>query len=397
MEALKEKYYDLLTRGGSLTALCNLTAEYTNTPVAITLTTRMILRKSANYTKELTEEYTKAFEFLDREDTVEDVKEMNRLLLCGEPFAGMRMASRYKRINCGCFLDGKLVAVIDCPIVNDQVSGDALGVVKTASGAFMAALLMNRVVSRNMSHPLQSYVAAVLCGETYDMAQMRNFYSSCVDRDTVWRVIWTAPKPSYDQKDIYYIIDPFCGLNSGFIYTEYKNGYVLLMEQTYEKNFRQLVALGKNACYISVSEAFTDLQMVKKMVEMARSALQIAWFEGAGEEVVRVEKYKAAMIYLSGYRKPPEAIRENMLMDRIKQYDAQHGSEYYETIKVWLLNKSNVSKTAGKLSIHQNTVGYRLKKIGEIFEIDLQDCHVITELYLSLVVDLQNKPHAQGL
>lgn len=397
MKILKEKYYDLLTRGGSLTGLCNLTSEYTNTPVAITLTTRTILRKSANYTKELTEEYIKAFEFLDREDTIEDVKEMNRLLLCKEPFVKMWMASRYKRINCGCFLDGKLVAVIDCPIVNNQVAENALEVVKMASGAFTAALLMNRVISRNMSHPLESYVAAMLCKETYDMDQMRNFYDSYVDRDTVWRVIWAVPKPSYHQKDIYYAIDPFCRLNSGFIYTEYKDGYVLLMEQAYEKNFRQFAALCKSVCYISVSEAFTDLQMIKKMVEMARSALQIAWLEGAGEEVVCVEKYKVAMIYLSGYQKPSVAVRENMLTDKIKQYDVQHGSEYYETIKVWLLHESNVSKTAGKLNIHKNTVGYRLKKISEIFEVDLHDCHVITELYLSLLIDLRNKQCTQDL
>ena len=70
METLKEKYYEILIRGGSLTGLCNLTAGYTGTPVAITLTTRTILRKSSDYTKELTEEYTKAFAFLDREDTV---------------------------------------------------------------------------------------------------------------------------------------------------------------------------------------------------------------------------------------------------------------------------------------------------------------------------------------
>ena len=396
METLKEKYYEILIRGGSLTGLCNLTAGYTGTPVAITLTTRTILRKSSDYTKELTEEYTKAFAFLDREDTVEDVKEMNRLLLSGEPFARMWTASRYKRINCGCFLEGKLAAVIDCPVLNGQVPEHALEVVKLASGAFTAALLMTRVISRKMSHPLQSYVAAVLCGESYDMDQMRNFHDSYVDRDIVWRVIWTAPKPSGGQKDLHDIVDLFCGLNSGFIYVGYKDGYVLLMDQAYEKNFRQFVALGKNTCYISVSEAFTDLQMLGKMLEMARSALKIAQLEGAREDVVRVERYKAAMIYLSGYRKPPAAVQENMLTDRIKQYDARHRSEYYETIKEWLLNDSSVSKVAGKLDIHPNTVGYRLKKISEIFAIDLHDCHVITELYLSLLVDLQNRRQEGG-
>ncbi|MDO5765875.1 MAG: helix-turn-helix domain-containing protein [Elusimicrobiales bacterium] len=388
MEERKECYYDILVHGGSLQRLCNLTAEYLHNPVAITLTTRTIIRKSPDYTRELTEEYSKAYEFLEVSDTVDEVIEMNRLLLAGEPFSRVWVGSHHKRINCGCFLEGELAAVVDCPIVNGSLPEDAMEIVKMAAEVFVAALRMNGFISRDMRHPLDTYLAALLRGEVLEGHQMRNFYESHLDKPTVWQLFWLSPGEGKRAEQIRALVEPFCRANTGFYFCSYQDGYVVLMDAEYKRGFDLLLRMLRRVCYVSVSEQFTDLLHCRKMLSMAKRALKLAQAEGAERDVVFVEMYKVPLIYLSGYRKPLEGIREQSLIGRIKAYDAEHDSEFYQTVRVWLLNKGSAAAVAEKLNIHKNTVAYRIRKLEEIFGISLKDCHVITALYLSLLVEL---------
>ena len=388
MEELKEKYFEILTHGGNLTELCNLTAEYMNTPVAITLPTRTIIRKSANYTKELTEEYAGAFVWMEEEDTVEAVKDMNQLLLTGQPFSRMWLGSRYKRIDCGCFQEGQLVAVLDCPIVNGKASENAFEVLQMATDVFVTALRLNNYLSADTRHPLQSYLSALLRGEIIEGYQMKNFYNSYLKSSSMWRIVWMCPKKSHNKKDIRENIQSFCSLNRGFYQIEYKDGYAVLLDETGIRNIGYFVENSRKISYMCVSEEFTDLDQVKKMLDMAVNALKIAKVEENADGLVRVEKYKTVLIYMAGYKKPPVSVKEYSLIDQMREYDKRHQSEYCETIRAWLFNEGDVLKIADKLKIHKNTVSYRLKKISEVFGINLKDCHVVTELYLTIVREL---------
>jgi len=60
----------------------------------------------------------------------------------------------------------------------------------------------------------------------------------------------------------------------------------------------------------------------------------------------------------------------NVLEPLLKEED---GKELIETLKVYLENGSNCNKAAAKLYIHSNTVRYRVAKIQEICNIDLDD------------------------
>ncbi len=54
-------------------------------------------------------------------------------------------------------------------------------------------------------------------------------------------------------------------------------------------------------------------------------------------------------------------------------FDEAHGTQYLKTIQAYLLSGQNNRKSIQLLSLHQNTLFYRLAKIRELFEIDFQD------------------------
>ena len=60
-------------------------------------------------------------------------------------------------------------------------------------------------------------------------------------------------------------------------------------------------------------------------------------------------------------------------MEKLKQQDASAGTEYYRTLAVYLREERDQTKTADVLCVHRNTLIYRIKKIEQILETDLED------------------------
>lgn len=60
----------------------------------------------------------------------------------------------------------------------------------------------------------------------------------------------------------------------------------------------------------------------------------------------------------------------------ILAYDHHHDTDLLRTLKFYFRENGNVSRTAGRLLIHKNTVRYRIKRIEETFNVDLDDHHL---------------------
>ena len=69
-----------------------------------------------------------------------------------------------------------------------------------------------------------------------------------------------------------------------------------------------------------------------------------------------------------------------LLMD----IDAQNGTQYFDTLRTFLLLERDIPKTAAALIIHRTTLLYRLKKIQAITELNLDDPQQRLYLLLSL-------------
>ena len=76
-------------------------------------------------------------------------------------------------------------------------------------------------------------------------------------------------------------------------------------------------------------------------------------------------------------------------MNRLKQEDRVKGTEFYNTLKEYLLHGNNVSMTSKHLYIHRNTMIYRLSKINEILGVDINDPKIARQLMISIVLQEQ--------
>lgn len=67
-------------------------------------------------------------------------------------------------------------------------------------------------------------------------------------------------------------------------------------------------------------------------------------------------------------------------------HDARSGTEYAKTLRTYLAFSCDSAKTAKALSLHQNTLRYRLRRMEEIFGIDPAQADDMLVLWLSLSV-----------
>ena len=81
------------------------------------------------------------------------------------------------------------------------------------------------------------------------------------------------------------------------------------------------------------------------------------------------------------------------LLYEIKDYDEKNQTEYFQTLFRYAVELYDKDAAAAALSIHKNTLSYRLNRIAELFHVDFSDRRARLNLELSCFLwFLNNNP-----
>ena len=84
------------------------------------------------------------------------------------------------------------------------------------------------------------------------------------------------------------------------------------------------------------------------------------------------------------HRKESSAVLDNQALQMLLNYDRANNSNYTHTLRVYLSNSCNMTKTARQLFLHRHTLIKRLEKISSVGNLDLDDYY--TRLYMSVTM-----------
>lgn len=76
--------------------------------------------------------------------------------------------------------------------------------------------------------------------------------------------------------------------------------------------------------------------------------------------------------------------RAEWVLQPLLSADATHGRDDLATLRAWLANDRHRARTAAALFVHENTVSYRVRRIGEILGVDLADPEVRFQIELAV-------------
>lgn len=95
---------------------------------------------------------------------------------------------------------------------------------------------------------------------------------------------------------------------------------------------------------------------------------------------------------------PDSNVLKNYANDLLKdliEYDKKNKLNLVETLNVYLLNNHNQAQTARQLHIHINTLAYRLQRIKDILQTNIDDPETCMMLYFALRFHQQNIVNAE--
>lgn len=153
-------------------------------------------------------------------------------------------------------------------------------------------------------------------------------------------------------------------------------------EAELKKRFKQFLMI--NDLSAGYSNVFSDYSQVASFHRQAVTALEIGMEQKPDDTYYDFSSYAAD--YIIGKAVASEE-RDHFCSQDIKkllEHDRQNGTQYCKTLKAYISNHLNASRTAKDLFIHRETMVYRLKRIKELTSIDFDDSNQYLYLLLSL-------------
>lgn len=147
----------------------------------------------------------------------------------------------------------------------------------------------------------------------------------------------------------------------------------------------------KESIKISISNAFSDIKNFQNYFKQALFAMEMG-------SKFNPDHLRYPYIHYQSYALLSEFEDAKVLgkychpaLTLLRQYDYDNHSDLYETLSVYLDMGCSIKKTSEALFIHRNSMVYRLKRINEIAQIDLEDTPTLFLLRLSYMIDHYNQ------
>ena len=136
-----------------------------------------------------------------------------------------------------------------------------------------------------------------------------------------------------------------------------------------------------------ISLPFSDVESLKKAGNQAALAL----LSGSQEPGSVSRCVDHAYTYFINKLAGDKSFGTELLhpgLARLRKYDEKHNTNFYDSLYQYLILERNVVATAKSLFIHRNSMIYRLQRIEQLLDVDLDDPNMRLYLLLSYQIEM---------
>ncbi|MDO5409063.1 MAG: helix-turn-helix domain-containing protein [Lachnospiraceae bacterium] len=170
----------------------------------------------------------------------------------------------------------------------------------------------------------------------------------------------------------------------------YEKSIVMLVNTTLNglsiSAFRNQIAvpLRESLMKAGISSVSTDLKQFYYMYRQAVCALEMGKKKQGTFWSYCFDDYQMDFIFQNALQSFPAAFLCSRELFYLIEYDKNHTSNLYRTLKIYLENDRNLARTAELLKVHRSTLLYRIGKIKELIKVNLEDFEIRFRLLLSI-------------
>lgn len=142
----------------------------------------------------------------------------------------------------------------------------------------------------------------------------------------------------------------------------------------YKELINKLSSFYENMEFTAIlSDAFNDFSNLRIYINQTKSAMAVVKNMNISKNFLLCRDF----VFTDMLSKINEDLGFDTLVDStlnmLKIYDDKHNSDFYKTLYAYLQNDRNLVHTSKALSIHRNTLVYRLEKIESLLPLTLDD------------------------
>lgn len=137
--------------------------------------------------------------------------------------------------------------------------------------------------------------------------------------------------------------------------------------------------------HIGIGSSLCGFKSLNSNYKRAKAALFMA--ESKDENMVMFDNMG---IYRALFTSENNDVLREIYYEKIGsliEYDEKHNTSLKETLKMYLSNNRSVQAVSDKSYVHRNTVNYRIKKIKEILDCDLEDYEEVFAYELAFFIE----------
>ena len=149
-----------------------------------------------------------------------------------------------------------------------------------------------------------------------------------------------------------------------------------------------------NIFIVGASDVFSDIAGLENYCSEACLAIKNGRIEKPGEFYHRFSDYAFTQLFQFGFSGlPPICFCDENVRLLTEMNDSR--VDYCETLRTYIENDRNLLRTAELLHIHRTTLFYRLNRIREAINADLDDPNVRLRMWISFrLMDIERRKHA---
>lgn len=175
----------------------------------------------------------------------------------------------------------------------------------------------------------------------------------------------------------------------------YDEQFIMIVPYTYEKEsdfwdklfkkIEKIVSKFEKKVYFGfgIGEVANDLEDYQTSYQQAIESANVLQSRFPDKRYIFFEQLGSYMI-LHHLDEQMSSLFVHEQLKNLLQYEKEKNIDLWRTLKVYLLNYGNVKATAEQLFLHRSTLIYRLQKVEELLERDLNDADVCFDLMMAI-------------
>lgn len=135
-----------------------------------------------------------------------------------------------------------------------------------------------------------------------------------------------------------------------------------------------------------IGTSFSDLSEIAEGVRTAECALELGEAVEAGVVLHEYNKLSVYELINSAAESADTARFIPVELKRLIAHDRENGTDYCDTLSIYLKCAGDKAKAAKEMFVHRNTIAYRMDRISEIIGADLTDGEVQLRIHIGFKI-----------